>query len=160
MTGWSVGCCLYQQGIVIAVHFDIYQMQEVATGLATGANSNESEQIRSIFNKLITSSPLFKHPSFISEKEYRLVSLPNDIEKHLGKPHFFVEEDNIKKYYILKLREVCKNLGYEYSDLFKGIIIGPQAKVTVEVLADFFAENGMAELCPRIKISECPLRRF
>ena len=124
------------------------------------ADEHRLEEKRAIFNKLITSSPLFKHPSFISEKEYRLVSLPYNAQEYLGKPHFFVEENNIKKYYILPLKEVCKNLGYKYSDLFRQIFIGPQARVTKDVLADYFESSGMDELTDRIKISECPLRRF
>ena len=113
-----------------------------------------------MFNRLVTSSPLFKHPSFISEKEYRLVSLPYNVNQYLGEPHFFVEETNIKKYYILKLKEVCGTLGIHYADLFNEICIGPEAKVTREVLSDYFDSTGMKELCSKIKLSECPLRRF
>ncbi|MCR4735862.1 MAG: DUF2971 domain-containing protein [Treponema sp.] len=119
-----------------------------------------SERIHDVFNRLITSSPLFKHPSFISEKEYRLVSLPYNVNEYLGQPHFFVEETNIKKYYILNLKNVCKSLGRNYSDLFEEICIGPQARVTKEVLSDYFLATNMSQLCGKIKISECPLKRF
>ena len=119
-----------------------------------------SDKIREAFNRLITSSPLFKHPSFISEKEYRLVSLPYNVGEYLGEPHFFVEETNIKKYYILNLKKVSEKLGIHYADLFEEICIGPQARVTKEVLSDYFSASGMTELCGKIKISECPLRRF
>ncbi|MBO4508970.1 MAG: DUF2971 domain-containing protein [Spirochaetaceae bacterium] len=119
-----------------------------------------TEKIRETFNRLITSSPLFKHPSFISEKEYRLVSLPYNVTEYLGEPHFFVEETNIKKYYILKLRNVCTALNLKYADLFEEICIGPQARVTKDVLSDYFTSTGMGELCKKIKLSECPLRRF
>ncbi len=119
-----------------------------------------SEKINEFFNRLITSSPLFKHPSFISEKEYRLVSLPYRVSEYLGEPHFFVEETNIKKYYVLNLRKVCELLCRPYSELFEEICIGPQARVTREVLADYFAATGIPELREKIKISECPLRRF
>ena len=108
----------------------------------------------------MTSSPLFKHPSFISEKEYRLVSLPYNVSEYLGEPRFFVEETNIKKYYVLNLRTVCESLGHSYGEIFEEICIGPQARVTREVLADYFAATGIPELQEKIKISECPLRRF
>ena len=135
---------------------------EIVKDLAAVIQSPEcsDDKIRELFNSLITSSPLFKHPSFISEKEYRLVSLPYNLNEYLGKPHFFVEETNIKKYYILKLRDVCSRLGIKYSDLFEEICIGPQALVTKDVLADYFLSTGMDDLCSKIKISECPLRRF
>lgn len=120
----------------------------------------QSDHVREIFNDLVTSSPLFKHPSFISEKEYRLVSLPYNVSEYLGEPHFFVEETNIKKYFILYLRNVCEKLGYKYSDLFNEVCIGPQARVTKDVLADYFESTGMKDLCDKIKLSECPLRRF
>lgn len=116
--------------------------------------------VHELFNVLVTSSPLFKHPSFISEKEFRLVSLPYNVSKYLGKPNFFVEETNIKKYYILNMKNVCKKTGINYADLFEEICIGPQARVTKDVLSDYFEENGMEQLCSKIKISECPLRRF
>ncbi len=128
-------------------------------------NSKDSEikatqKLHETFNTLITSSPLFKHPSFISEKEYRLVSLPYNVNEYLGEPHFFVEETNIKKYYILNMKNVCEKLGIEYSNLFKEVCIGPQARVTPEVLADYFTATNMSSLCSKIKLSECPLRRF
>ena len=123
-------------------------------------SANLAQKIRETFNRLVTSSPLFKHPSFISEKEYRLVSLPYNVTEYLGEPHFFVEETNIKKYYILKLRNVCDTLKLSYADLFEEICIGPQARVTKDVLSDYFSATGMGELCTKIKLSECPLRRF
>lgn len=134
-------------------------VNEIAS-LARSDSRNDSPECKEVFNHLISSSPLFKHPSFISEKEYRLVSLPYNLNKYLGQPHFFVDETNIKKYYILKLREVCDKLCFPYHELFTQVIIGPQARVTKEVLSDYFTATGMAELCPKIKISECPLRRF
>lgn len=130
------------------------------SNLVLSGSKNDSAECKEIFNRLITSSPLFKHPSFISEKEYRLVSLPHSKNEYLGEPHFFVEETNIKKYYILKLREVCESLSIPYHELFTQICIGPQALVTKDVLSDYFASTGMKELCGKIKLSECPLRRF
>lgn len=135
--------------------------EESATKKSSASTSSSGEQkIHETFNRLITSSPLFKHPSFISEKEWRLVSLPYNVNEYLGQPHFFVEETNIKKYYILNLRSVCKELGFSYADLFEEICIGPQARVTKEVLTDYFDSTEMKELCVKIKMSECPLRRF
>lgn len=123
------------------------------------SKSADQEEIRGIFHNLVNSSPLFKHPSFISEKEYRLVSSPTE-NSSLGKPHFFIEETNIKKYYILNLRDVCKKLGIKYVDLFHEICIGPQARVTPDILGDYLESEGVGVLAEKIKISECPLRRF
>lgn len=138
---------------------DLEIVQKIAEAIRNKENAS-SENISELFNTMITSSPLFKHPSFISEKEYRLVSLPYNVSEYLGEPHFFVEETNIKKYYILNLKTVCNKLGIKYSDLFNEVCIGPQARVTKDVLSDYFASNNMSELCEKIKISECPLRRF
>lgn len=133
----------------------VYEIAQIVT-----SENPDKAEIHQIFNRLVTSSPLFKHPSFISEKEYRLVSLPYNVSEYLGQPHFFVEETNIKKYYILNLKIVCESLKIHYPDLFEEICIGPQARVTKDVLSDYFAANGMEELCSKIKLSECPLRRF
>lgn len=119
-----------------------------------------SEKIHEIFNKLVTNSPIFKHPSFSSEKEYRLVSLPYKQNEFLGKPHFYIEENNIKKYYILNMKSVCQNLGIKYTDLFTEICIGPQARVPKNVLSDYFECMDYPELCEKIKVSDCPLKRF
>lgn len=137
---------------------DLEIVKDLAFAISSG--DDEDSRIPEIFNTLISSSPLFKHPSFISEKEYRLVSLPYNVNEYLGEPHFFVEETNIKKYYILRLRDVCKSLHINYTDLFNEICIGPQARVTKTVLADYFTSSGLDELCAKIKVSECPLRRF
>ncbi len=136
-----------------------YIAEELAN-LVTSGSSEDKDRVREVFNAVVNSSPLFKHPSFISEKEYRLVSMPDNDFEYLGKPHFFVEETNIKKYYILNLRNVCSTLGVPYQSLFREICIGPQARVSKDVLSDYFANTGMAELCGRIKASDCPLRRF
>ena len=139
---------------------DNLEIVKELANLVNNSRNYSSQEINEIFNKLISSSPLFKHPSFISEKEYRLVSLPYNVNEYPGQPHFYVEETNIKKYYILNLKNVCKKLGIHYSDLFEEICIGPQARVTKDLLSDYFASNGVSELCPKIRLSDCPLRRF
>ena len=135
-------------------------MEMVKELAALVKDGSDTSIIRETFSRLVTSSPLFKHPSFISEKEYRLVSMPGDASSYLGEPQFFVEETNIKKYYILKLKNVCEKLNRNYADLFEEICIGPQARVSKQDLSDYFAESGMQSLCPKIRLSECPLRRF
>lgn len=137
----------------------VKQLSDMIKRMADGVSEDEADEVRELFHNLVNSSPLFKHPSFISEKEYRLVSLPGEKEC-LGKPHFYIEETNIKKYFILNLRDVGKKLGIEYVDLFKEICIGPQARVTKDILADYFIDAGVRDLADKITISECPLRRF
>ncbi len=139
---------------------DLDIVHKIAQIIKTNDLSKQDSQLDQIFYNLITNSPLFKHPSFISEKEYRLVAHPFDVEKDLGKPNFYVEETNIKKYYILNLKAVCKNLKIRYTDLFDEICIGPQARVTKEMLSDYFEYSDVGERCTKIKLSECPLKRF
>lgn len=122
--------------------------------------AHDPKKTSAFFNRLVASSPLFKHPSFISEKEYRLVSTPGKENEYLGEPSFFVEETNIKKYYALKLKKVCQSLVQNYSSLFEEIRIGPQATVPPSVLRDYFSSIGLPELAAKVKVSECPLRRF
>ncbi len=138
---------------------EVQLISEVIINMDKNPNSVDENKIRELFNTLVNSSPLFKHPSFISEKEYRLVSLPTE-NALLGKPHFYIEETNIKKYYILNLRDACQKLGVDYVNLFKEICIGPQARVTKDILADYFDDVGVPSLKEKIKLSECPLRRF
>ncbi len=137
----------------------VKELSDLIKNLKDDSVTENKDIIRELFHRLVNSSPLFKHPSFISEKEYRIVTLPTEKE-YLGKPHFFIEETNIKKYFILNLRDVCKKLGFEYVDLFKEICIGPQALVTKDILSDYFESEGVGKLSDKIKYSECPLRRF
>ncbi|MCQ2595650.1 MAG: DUF2971 domain-containing protein [Treponemataceae bacterium] len=143
-----------------AAHAEDLEVVKELSALIQNPTAESREKISGIFNNLVNSSPLFKHPSFISEKEYRIVSLPESKNEYLGNPHFYIEETNIKKYYILKLRDVCQKIGINYVDLFTEICIGPQARVSKELLSDYFISTGTPELADRIKLSECPLRRF
>lgn len=146
--------------VTYAKGLESYGMASTIASMIRNPGEYSQEKIKETFNQIVSNSPLFKHPSFISEKEYRLVSLPYHVEEHLGKPHFYVEETNIKKYYVLSLRNVCADLGIPFQDLFNEVCIGPQARVTREVLVDYFISLGMESLAKKVRISDCPLKRF
>ena len=55
---------------------------------------------------------------------------------------------------------VCIHKCCQNSDVFTEICIGPQARVTKDVLCDYFISAGFPELCKKITLSDCPLRRF
>lgn len=116
-------------------------------------------------------SAAFKHPSFASEKEVRLVISP--FIDHAGirpgdspaknsfpmEPKYHVSSERIKKYYPLDLRKMCEELGLNLSDLVGEIIIGPTSSQSLPILQDYLEDCGLAVLKDRISVSECPLRK-
>lgn len=111
-----------------------------------------------IFSNIWACSPIFKHPSFKSEKEYRLVTLPFCVEHYLGKPQYMISSCDIKEFYIVNLRELCKKSKVMFSDLIKRIYIGSKSNVTIHVMKNFFENEGIDELKDKIQYSECPLQ--
>ncbi|MCI8418816.1 MAG: DUF2971 domain-containing protein [Lachnospiraceae bacterium] len=104
-------------------------------------------------------SVVFKHPSFSSEKEVRLVVSPFVKEYFDVKPCYHVSTERIKKYYPLDLMAMCEKVGIDLEDLVAEIIIGPESTQSMSILQDYLRDNGLRELAERVSLSACPLRR-
>lgn len=103
-------------------------------------------------------STAFKHPSFSCEKEVRLVTIPSDKTKYLGKAEYHVSKYRIKKYYPLDLASMCRQHNICLEDLIDEIMIGPDSTQPIEILQDYFRDIGKAGLADKVCLSECPLR--
>jgi len=103
-------------------------------------------------------SVAFKHPSFSSEDEVRLVASPFGNGAFNMKPCYHVTKERIKKYYPLDLREMCGRLGAELENLVAEIIIGPESTQSRVMLQDYLHDQGLGELAERVSLSDCPLR--
>ena len=102
----------------------------------------------------------FKHPSFLSENETRLVLIPytaSDPDSML-KPGYHVAKDRIKKYYPLNLDAMCRKAGAELEDLIIEIMVGPESTQSVPILQDYLKDMGLNKLAEHITHSDCPLR--
>ncbi|MCI9316880.1 MAG: DUF2971 domain-containing protein [Oscillospiraceae bacterium] len=120
--------------------------------------SGEDRDIQLAMRDAWACSVAFKHPSFSSEDEVRLVVSPFGNEELDVRPCYHVTKERIKKYYPLDLRTMCRQAGASLEDLVAEIIIGPESTQSLAILQDYLAGNGLAVLAERVSLSGCPLR--
>ncbi len=104
-------------------------------------------------------SAAFKHPSFASEKEMRLVASPFSKKYFDVKPCYHISTERIKKYYPLDLRKMCEYAACSLEDAIHEIMIGPESTQSKSILEDYLKDTGMEKLAGKVVISDCPLRR-
>lgn len=121
--------------------------------------SAENPKIKRALNDAWIRSVVFKHPSFSSEHEVRLVVYPYEKEYFDVKPCYHVTKERIKKYYPLDLMSMCRKIGIGLEDLVSEIIIGPESTQSTAILQDYLKDNGLQKLAERVSVSNCPLRR-
>ena len=100
----------------------------------------------------------YKHPSFRSEYEMRLVVSPFEKEDLKVQPCYHVSKERIKKYYPLDLKAMCGKAGICLEDLITELIIGPDSTQSAAIFQDYLRDNGLARLVERVSLSDCPLR--
>lgn len=115
--------------------------------------------LQNLMNDAWVQSAAFKHPSFASEREYRLVVSPFISNEFAVEPKYHVSMGRIKKYYPLDLNRMCGKLNMHLSDLVGEIIIGPISSQSLPILQDYLADCGLNVLKDRISMSDCPLRK-
>ena len=103
-------------------------------------------------------SASFKHPSFSSEHEVRLVVMPFGAADFDVKPRYHVTKDRIKKYYPLDLDDMCRKAGSSLEELIVEIIVGPESTQSLPILRDYLNDLSLPKLSKRIFLSDCPLR--
>lgn len=121
--------------------------------------SLKSPDIKKVMNYAWSCSAAFKHPSFLSEREVRLVVSPFVKEYFDVKPCYHITKERIKKYYPLDLMDMCRKVGIGLEELVPEIIIGPESTQSKSILQDYLRDSGMKELAERVSLSRCPLRR-
>ena len=137
-----------------------HPMVDVFCGLARGqaALSMDDPEVKRVFQDAWACSVSFKHPSFSTEYEMRLVVSPFEMENFDVKPCYHVTRERIKKYYPLDLRTMCADIGIGLEDLVSEIIIGPDSTQSVAIFQDYLRDNGLNGLVDRVSLSDCPLR--
>lgn len=121
--------------------------------------SAESPDIQKALNYAWSCSAAFKHPSFLSEKEVRLVVSPAVRDYFDIMPCYHISKERIKKYYPLELDSMCRKIGIGWEELVPEIIIGPESTQSQSILQDYLRDNGLDGLAERVSMSNCPLRR-
>lgn len=103
-------------------------------------------------------SVAFKHPSFSSEDEVRMVVSPFGGKGVDIRPCYHVSKERIKKYYPLDLNGMCQKAGAALEDLIVEIIIGPESTQSRPILQDYLTSLDLSALTARVSLSDCPLR--
>ena len=120
--------------------------------------SEADPEIRQALREAWACSVAFKHPSFSSEDEVRLVVSPFEMEHFEVQPCYHVTKERIKKYYPLDLRAMCAEIGIGMEELVSEIIIGPDSTQSAAIFQDYLRDNGLRGLADRVSLSDCPLR--
>lgn len=137
-----------------------HPMVEVFCDLAAGGGplSLENPAVRDALREAWACSVSFKHPSFSTEYEMRLVVSPFEKEEFDVRPCYHVSKERIKKYYPLDLKSMCRDIGIGLEDLVAEIIIGPDSTQSLSIFQDYLRDNGLSALADRVSLSDCPLR--
>lgn len=129
-------------------------VQLISDYIEDNSNLGEWDTIDDIFENAWACASAHKHPSFCSEDEIRLISIPGTIASKNGEqPRYRVSSNRIHEYYPLKLSDsIVKNLVTD-------IILGPRSKCSIDILKRYLANEANAEIDSiRISKSESPLR--
>ena len=121
-----------------------------------GPLSVEDPRVRRAMRDAWACSVAFKHPSFSSEYEMRLVVSPFEREDFDVRPCYHVSQERIKKYYPLDLLSMCRRASIGMEDLITELIIGPSSTQSAAILQDYLRDNGLHTLARRVCLSECP----
>ncbi len=150
------------QGVCIAFHESL--MQKMVGGVISLQKVYYQKDMRghhlvNEFYETVKNSATFKHPSFGSEKEVRMVVSPFISREFTVRPKYHISAERIKKYYPLDLNRMCDKLNLRLSDLVGEIIIGPTSPQSLPIFQDYLSDCGLAVLKDKVSLSECPLRK-
>ena len=135
-----------------------HPMVEVFCNLVKQGADLSGEEIRRAMHDAWACSVSFKHPSFRSEYEMRLVVSPFGKEELDVQPCYHVSKERIKKYYPLDLNAMCQRVGIGLEDLITELIIGPDSTQSAAIFQDYLRDHGLNRLAGRVSLSDCPLR--
>lgn len=126
--------------------------------LASDEITERNQSLRAQVREAWRDSASFKHPSFSSEKEIRLVVMPFHAEDFDMRPRYHVAKDRIKKYYPLDLATMCARAHATIEDLVSEIVVGPQSSQSLPILQDYLRDLALPQLAEHVFHSDCPLR--
>lgn len=118
-----------------------------------------TQKIRETLNHAWAASAAFKHPSFASENEVRLVVSPFEHGYFDVQPRYHITKERIKKYYPVNIRELCRIADTNLEDVIVELIIGPESTQSVPILQDYLTDLGYTAIAKQITHSACPLRQ-
>lgn len=120
---------------------------------------NMTQEIRETLNHAWAASAAFKHPSFASENEVRLVVSPFEHGYFDVQPRYHITKERIKKYYPVNMKELCRIAGTKLEEVIVELIVGPESTQSVPILQDYLTDHGCAGMAKQVTHSACPLRQ-
>ncbi len=114
-----------------------------------------------VFDNAWACSAAYKNSSFMSEREYRVLTLPTWNGKRfdkLGDLQTVTTPSQIKKCLYFDWKKRCKEKQISIETFIKRIVIGPKSSQTIKGLQEWLRENGLEELSGCVVKSESSLR--
>lgn len=108
-----------------------------------------------LIDNLLLCALIHKHESFAPEQEVRICPyFVKDNDSHLQ----YKIGNTIKKVYVLKLKELCREENIEFEDLIEAVVIGPKSQQNIEDFKWYCKKIGLLKIADRIFKSDCPLK--
>lgn len=128
----------------------------------TGEFLHGFNNIKGLMDNIILCSTCYKHKSFCSEYEFRILTLgqvdTKILKRNCSEISFELVRGVIKQILKVNYSQLCQQEGLNFIDMFDSIIIGPRSDLSKPDLEKFCLANGFEKLSQNIKLSECPLR--
>lgn len=148
---------LYQENI--QDHHLVSKIYEILCGDIPAEDYSSSPALRKALDRAWAASAAYKHPSFASENEVRLLVSPFEQGYFDVQPQYHISRERIKKYYPLDLDHMCEETGTTIEELISELIIGPESTQSLPILKDYLCSLGFSTLAKQISYSMCPLRK-
>ena len=153
-------------GGAISLHKVFYQndmdshplVEQVYELIKESGGKEDSPALREALHEAWRNCAMFKHPSFMSEHETRLIVMPFEVKHFEIKPQYHITKERIKKYYPLDLKSMCMSADITIEDLIIEIMIGPESTQSAPILVDYLHDLGLHRLAKNVVHSDCPLR--
>lgn len=127
---------------------------EIVSYIKTGHTKRDWGGIDLLFTNILACATAHKHPSFESEREYRINTSAFSQEKLKQQLNYRMEQWGIREYYTLKLEDDET----KFDGLLKKIKVGPKADKNIDILKRYLEAKGFDNITDLVEISDCPLR--
>jgi hypothetical protein len=125
-------------------------------------NIHEFKNTERLIDNIIITASSYKHSSFSSEKEVRLVTLSTDTILECADKYadleFINKNDCVRSVLKVYLDKLCKNSSSRIEDIISNIVIGPRSLQSEYELKKYMYHLGLNSLAEKISVSKCPLR--
>lgn len=150
-------------GIHYGKNADSHQLVDDIYDVLKGkfSTTHNFDKKEAVFGNAWECAASFKNPSFMSEREYRVLTQPTWKGKRfdkLGDLQTVTVPAQIKKCLYFDWKKRCKEKHIPIATLIKRIVVGPKSPQNIEDLREWLRNNGLGELSGCVVKSESSLR--